>query len=93
MLHRVMLLRILLSVVKSISDPLLQLVTDSSTGLARMIDRINAQEFVFFTKGDNVAALNQVMRYVSENEHTHRIKIATVLPAGVEVSEGLRRDV
>ena len=33
---------------------------------------------VFFTRGDNLAALNQAVLYVRRNEHTNRIKIVTI---------------
>jgi hypothetical protein len=39
---------------------------------------INSQEFVFFTKGDNVAILNKVMQYVQSNETTRKLKIVNV---------------
>ncbi len=44
----------------------------------RILVRLNAQELVFFTRGDNIAALNRVMIYVEENEATKRIKIVHI---------------
>ncbi len=40
--------------------------------------KINSQEFVFFTKGDDVAILNKVMQYVQNNETTKNLKIVNV---------------
>lgn len=60
---------------------------------AGTIERINAQEFVFFTKGDDVAVLNRVMRYVTDNEHTHRLRIVTVFKEGEEAAPGIARDI
>lgn len=40
---------------------------------------LHSQEFVFFSKGDDIATLNKVMMYVQENEITRKIKIVTVL--------------
>jgi amino acid transporter len=93
MLYRVDILRGLLHALQHISDPLLRSISRSSSAITRTIDRINAQEFVFFTKGDNVAGLNRVMRYVTDNEHTRKLKIVTLLKKGEEVPSGLRNDV
>ncbi len=93
MLYRVSILKGLLHILKYVSDPLLKTVSNSSIALNKMIDKINAQEFVFFTKGDDVAVLNKVMRYVSDNEHTYNLKIVSVLPKGEEVSAEIKKDV
>ncbi|KAA5539731.1 APC family permease [Roseiconus nitratireducens] len=44
----------------------------------KLLDRIRAQQFVFFTRGDNVENLNRVMLYIKENEHTNRVKFVHV---------------
>ncbi|MDN3588479.1 APC family permease [Pedobacter aquatilis] len=43
--------------------------------LHRLLVKINANELVFFTRGDNVAVLNRVMIYVEDNEVTKKLKI------------------
>lgn len=93
MLNRVTILKGLLHILKYISDPLLRLISNTSNGIAGMIERINAQEFVFFTKGDDISVLNKVMRYVSENEHTRKLKIVTLLQEGQTISPEIRKDV
>nr|WP_315222611.1 hypothetical protein [uncultured Flavobacterium sp.] len=40
--------------------------------------KINSQEFVFFTKGDDIAILNKVLQYVEGNETTKKLKIVNV---------------
>ena len=57
------------------------------------IKRINAQEFVFFTKGDNVAGINEVLLYILANEDTRRIKIVNVLKKGENIPIGLKNDI
>ena len=57
------------------------------------IRKINSQEFVFFTRGDNVAGLNQVLQYITTNEDTRRLKIVTVLNNGESISANLKNDV
>ena len=59
--------------------------------LREYLDKIHAQEFVFFTKGDNVAALNLVMQYVEENESTNKLKIVNVKKPG-EDNSALKND-
>ncbi|TPG67199.1 hypothetical protein EAH73_05570 [Hymenobacter nivis] len=53
---------------------------------------LNEQEFVYFTKGDNVANLNKVMTYVEENELTNHLKIVLLLREGQQVPAGLLTD-
>lgn len=93
MLYRVAILEGMLHVLKYLSDPLLRTISRSSQMITRMIERINAQEFVFFTKGDNVAVLNRVMRYVTDNEHTQKLRIVTVLKEGQTVSPEIPKDI
>ena len=48
------------------------------SSLERKMADINSQQMVFFTRGENLAILNQAMLYVRQNEHTDRIKVVTV---------------
>jgi hypothetical protein len=57
-----------------------------------MIERINSQQVVFFTRGDNIANLNNAMLHVKNNEHTNRIKIVTVVKDKETVPRKLDRD-
>ena len=93
MLYRTAILKGLLYLLKHISDKIQSIVSIGNQTLIRMINEINIQEFVFFTKDDNVAVLNQVMIYVTQNEQTRKLKIVTMLPDGTEVNPGLERDI
>lgn len=93
MLNRTLILKGILNIFKYFSDRLQRVVSMGNKTLLRMIVDINSQEFVFFTKDDNVSILNKVMIYVSKNEQTRRLKIVTVLKKGNKVSSGLERDV
>lgn len=77
MLNRTVLLKLTLKAIDAIFTPVRKFVANLDKGIRRTIDKINAQEFVFFTKGDNLETLNKVMLYISKNEHTKRIKIVT----------------
>lgn len=61
--------------------------------LRRHLNELSNQEFVFFTKGDNVVNLNKVMAYVVENEFTNRLKIVTFLKPGEEFPDELLTDI
>lgn len=79
MLNRTLLLNFLLGAIHTFFDPLRKFVFKIDKNILKTIDQINSQEFVFFTKGDNIATLNKVMLYIIKNEHTKKIKIVLVL--------------
>ncbi|MEZ4688447.1 MAG: hypothetical protein R3B47_21015 [Bacteroidia bacterium] len=71
--------------IDAIFDPIRRFVTRLDRDILKTIDKINAQEFVFFTKGDNIASLNRVLLYISRNEHTKKLKIVNVYQDPSEV--------
>jgi len=93
MLFRVRILRLFTYLLQQIEQPLAKILPITSFSLKRLINSIKSQEFVFFTRGDNIANINQVMRYIVENEHTSRIKIVNVLKEGEEPPVKLMHDV
>ena len=78
MLNRTVLLKLLLYVLDAIFNPVRQMFILIDRNIKRTIDKINSQEFVFFTKGDDLSTLNKVMLYIQNNEHTKRLKIVFV---------------
>jgi len=60
--------------------------------LHRALVKINSQELVFFTRGDNVAVLNRVMIYVEENEATKKLKIVHIANSESD-NDNLRSDI
>ncbi len=93
MLNRTRLLRMVLYVIKYLFEPIQRFVKKANRRILKLIDEINAQEFVFFTNEDNVATLNKVMLYISRNEHTRKLKIVTVLEEGEKVPDQLAQDI
>ena len=93
MLNRTVLLKLLLKTIDAIFDPIRKFVVKLDRRIQRTIDTINAQEFVFFTKGDNIATLNKVMLYILKNEHTKKLKIVIVSPDGKTVPEKLPQEI
>ena len=64
---------------KSVQGKYRRHTVKSERSLYNSIKKILKQEFVFFSKGDDIATLNKVMMYLSENEVTNKIKIVSVL--------------
>ena len=75
MLNRVAILRALLGVSIYIFNYIKNWFLQISSHLNNVINSINAQQFVYFTKRDNIAVLNKVMLYIKNNEHTKNLKI------------------
>ncbi|MDA8595762.1 APC family permease [Flavobacteriaceae bacterium] len=92
MLNRIPLLKLLLLLIEAIFKPIQSFLTKSNYTIMRLINRINSVEFVYFTKGDNIATLNKVMLYIKKNENTKRIKIVTVFKDDVKPSDGYLKD-
>ncbi|GGW30723.1 APC family permease [Arenibacter certesii] len=59
----------------------------------RMLTTINKQQFVFFTKHDDVATLNKVMLYITRNEPTKILKIVAVLDKNDTIPIRLKQDI
>ena len=79
MLYRISLLRFFTYLLQRVEKSLGWFFPVTSYNLKRLITEINSQQFVFFTKGDNIANINKVMRYIEDNENTRRIKIVNIL--------------
>ncbi|MGQ7945481.1 APC family permease [Flavobacterium sp. WC2509] len=78
MLNRLLIIEFSISMLEYLYNPLRKFVVNSNRFLNRLHNKINSQEFVFFTKNDNVAILNKVMQYVEDNETTKKLKIVNV---------------
>lgn len=92
MLNRGRIVRALLYTIDYLYSPVRRFVMVSSAYLQEMLNKINSQEFVFFTKGDNLSVLNRVLQYVENNEKTGILKIVTVMEPGQPSNESLRKD-
>jgi amino acid transporter len=91
MLERVVIIEFSISVLEYFYTPLRKFVVNSNRFLNRLHTKINSQEFVFFTKGDDVAILNKVMQYVQNNETTKKLKIVNVFK-GTNANQKLKVD-
>jgi len=72
----------LISGLEAFSRPFRKFFVRSNRYLRRLNRNIHSQEFVFFTKKDDVAIMNKVMQYVQNNETTKKLKVVNVFRAG-----------
>jgi amino acid transporter len=93
MLNRTILLKFLLTLIHSVFDPIRRFVQNTDKRILYVIDHINQQEFVFFTKGDNIATLNKVMLYITKNEHTKKLKIVLAKNRDTQIPENLPQEI
>jgi amino acid transporter len=91
-LGRIAILRVCLFFIRTITESVVTHATEISSAIHQKIDEINAQQFVFFTRGDSIANLNQAMLYVQGNEHTNRLKVVTVAQDRSQVPARLEPD-
>jgi len=89
MLNRTMLLKVLLKLVWNIFEPIREFFLKLHKRIDALINDINSQEFVFFTKGNSISNLNKAMLYIRNNEHTKKVKVVKVLKEGQKPSEKL----
>jgi amino acid transporter len=93
LLKRNNILQYMLVVIESFLDSLKRLAVQSQLKLEKTIARLINQQFIYFTKEDDISVINKVMIYVSENEITRKLKIVTVLKEGEEVSAEFLEDI
>jgi amino acid transporter len=93
MLNRTVLLTFILKLMHSVFDPFRRFVLNTDKKLLSVIDAINSQEFVYFTKDDDVETLNKVMLYIQKNEHTKKLKVVTAIKNGTEITPQFRNDI
>jgi len=93
MLNRISILNLTLAAANSLAEHSPRFSRFGRLVVKRKLRELHQQEFVFFTKGDNVSNLNKVMAYVVENEFTTRLKIVTLLREGEVFPQDLLTDI
>ncbi|QKZ11161.1 APC family permease [Spirosoma sp. KUDC1026] len=93
MMDRTLLLSGLLSIILYLFRPLKRGIERFTRWTNETIKKINDQEFVFFSKGDDIASLNRVMIYIQDNEETNRLRIVTIENEHFQAPEHLHRDI
>jgi amino acid transporter len=92
MLNRTALLKLLLRLIRYFLDPINRFLLKSYKSINNTINKINDQEFVYFTKKDDIASLNKVLLYIRNNEHTRKLKIVSVFPEGEQATSNFISD-
>ena len=92
MLARISLLTGVLYILRSLTAAVVGPMTQLARWVRDKIEEINSQQVVFFTRGDNIANLNNALLYVGQNEHTNRLKIVTITNEDVQVPENLPQE-
>jgi amino acid transporter len=91
-LWRINLLRAGLFAVRHFSGSIADLTGGLAKTIRDWINQINAQQVVFFTRGDNAANLNNALLYVRRNEQPKRVKIVLAVNSPEEVPPRLEKD-
>ncbi len=92
MLSRIEIMRIMLFAIRAVSEAIQKRTSRATKAIRAKIDQINSQRFVFFTRGDSIANLNEAMLYVRRNEHTNRIRVVIVYTDRKEIPSRLEQD-
>ena len=93
MLNRTVLLKFVLKLIHYLFSPLRKSFYKTDKKILTIIENINQQEFVFFTKGQRVNLLNNVILYIRDNEHTKNVKIVYVKENEAETPKGLAKEI
>lgn len=92
LLNRKFVLQYLLVVIKSFIDSFRRHARMGELILTKKLNKLTQQDFVYFSKGDNISQLNKAILYVQENEITKKLKIVTIVSENKQVSEDFMSD-
>lgn len=70
---------VMVKTMQSITKNFRKIAVTSRKRLHKSMHSLRSQEFVFFSKGDDIATINKVMIYISQNEVTNKVKIVSIL--------------
>ncbi|EDY84046.1 hypothetical protein VDG1235_3673 [Verrucomicrobiia bacterium DG1235] len=93
MLGRVALLDFSLAILHMVMARISTTMGRAIGAINKQIEKVESQQIVFFTRGDNMANLNRAVLYIRRNEHTNRVKIVHVKKADEPQNKKLKRDV
>jgi len=92
LLNRNFVMEYSLVVIKSLFEAFMKQLRISEVLLTRKMNKLKYQEFVYFSKADDISGLNKVILYVQENEITRKLKIVTVVSEQRQVPDDFMRD-
>jgi amino acid transporter len=89
MFLRVQIMKVALAMLRGIVERIERINRRLNIGLIRGIRRINSFQVVYFSRGDNLAALNRAVLYVLQNELTSRLKVVHCYEREEDIPEAL----
>ncbi|MCU0327985.1 MAG: APC family permease [Chitinophagales bacterium] len=92
MLARKDILMFLAKMLKSVNGKYRKHAIIQQRTLDKTIQNFLKQEFVFFSKGDDISSLNKVMMYLHQNEVTNKIKIVSILEEDNQPTDQFMKD-
>lgn len=92
LLDRKFVLQYFLVVIKSVFDSFQNQARKLEALITKRINKLSFQEFVYFSKGEDISGLNKAIQYVQANEITTKLKIVTVLNENTVLDESFLRD-
>jgi amino acid transporter len=92
LLNRKMVLQYLLYIMKGFIDSFKKQARIGEVLLSKKISRLTQQQFVYFSKGDNISQLNKAIQYVEQNEITRKLKIVTIVNENRQVTADFLSD-
>lgn len=93
MLHRIAVLKTFLGILDYLIPKNSRIFRRIDVFVSRLIHKIDAQEFVFFTDHDDISILNHVLTYIRENEHARKLKIVWIIENAENLSAKALRDI
>lgn len=93
LLSRNFILQYVLYVVQSIFDSFQHQARKLEILISRKINHMTSQNFVYFSKGENISGLNSAIQYVQNNEITRKLRIVTVLKENATIRESFLNDI
>jgi amino acid transporter len=92
LLNRKQVLQQLLIVLKDVVQGLEHSMKKVEILLNYKIHNLTKQQFVYFSKGDDISQLNKAIQYVEANEITRKLKIVTLVKETSSVSDSFLKD-
>ncbi|MGJ8664878.1 MAG: APC family permease [Patiriisocius sp.] len=93
MLYRTQIIKICMQITKKIFPENNKLTYWIYRNSISRLEKINNQQFVFFTHHHDVATLNKVLQYMIDNEPTRRLKIVSILKREEHLKAELVKDI
>ena len=92
LLNRKQVLQQLLIVFKDVVQGLEHSMKKVEVLLNYKIHNLTKQQFVYFSKGDDISQLNKAIQYVEANEITRKLKIVTLVKETSSVNDSFLKD-